>query len=133
MAIKKTLVTQITSIEAAGQMQPRKAACSVKPQRTRRKRPAPETIQGTPITPEITVEIPPEIAPPVSISKQQHLIALLRRSQGATIAEISDVTGWQAHSIRGAISGTIKKKLGLAVLTETRPERGRVYRIANEG
>ena len=42
-------------------------------------------------------------------------------------------TGWQAHSVRGAISGTLKKKLGLAVTSEPIEKRGRVYRIAERG
>ncbi len=48
---------------------------------------------------------------------------------GATIEEIVEATGWQAHSVRGAISGALKKKLGLAVTSEKVQARGRVYRI----
>ncbi len=57
------------------------------------------------------------------------LIALLKRKEGAAIPEIVGATGWQQHSVRGAISGTVKKKLGFTVASETDPERGRVYRI----
>lgn len=63
-------------------------------------------------------------------TKQAKLIELLRRKRGATIAEASAETGWQAHSVRGAISGALKKKLGLAVTSEVEDGRGRVYRIA---
>lgn len=63
-------------------------------------------------------------------TKQALLIDLLKRKDGATIDEIVAATGWQAHSVRGAISGTLKKKLGMAVTTAKTPERGRVYRIA---
>ena len=63
-------------------------------------------------------------------SKQAVLIERLRRKQGATIAEPMQATGWQAHSVRGAISGTLKKKLGLDVTSEKIEGRGRVYRIA---
>ena len=63
-------------------------------------------------------------------TKQALLIDLLKRKEGATIDEIVAATGWQAHSVRGAISGTLKKKLGMAVTTAKTPERGRVYRIA---
>jgi len=52
-----------------------------------------------------------------------------KRDGGATIDEISKATDWQAHSVRGAISGAIKKKLGLTVETEVVEDRGRVYRI----
>lgn len=58
------------------------------------------------------------------------LAELLRRKDGATVADAVKATGWQAHSVRGAISGALKKKLGLAVSSETIEGRGRVYRIA---
>jgi hypothetical protein len=63
-------------------------------------------------------------------TKQALLIGLLKRRAGATIDEVKKVTGWQAHSVRGAISGTLKKKLGLKVESEAIDGRGRVYRIA---
>jgi hypothetical protein len=56
------------------------------------------------------------------------LIGLLERSDGATTADLMAATGWQAHSVRGAIAGSIKKTLGLTVLSE-KSEAGRVYRI----
>jgi hypothetical protein len=58
------------------------------------------------------------------------LIALLSRPGGATIAEMRDVTGWLPHSIRGALSGVVAKKMGKTV-ESTKEERGRVYRIAS--
>ncbi len=66
-------------------------------------------------------------------TKQALLIDLLKRKTGATIDEIVEATGWQAHSVRGAISGALKKKLGLAVSSEKGDGRGRVYRIAERG
>ena len=62
-------------------------------------------------------------------TKQMALVALLRRPSGATIADIQAETGWQAHSVRGAISGVCKKKLGLQIAATVEGERGRVYRI----
>jgi hypothetical protein len=62
-------------------------------------------------------------------TKQSKLLELLRRKTGATIDDLVTATGWQAHSVRGAISGLIKKKLGLAVITEIIEGRGRVYRV----
>ncbi|MBL4721655.1 MAG: DUF3489 domain-containing protein [Alphaproteobacteria bacterium] len=62
-------------------------------------------------------------------SKQTILIDLLNRTDGASIDELRSALGWQAHSIRGAIAGAIKKKLGYAVLSEKHPARGRVYHI----
>ncbi len=63
-------------------------------------------------------------------TKQALLVDLLRRKQGATIAEVVKATGWQPHSVRGAISGSLKKKLGLAVASDKVGGRGRVYRIS---
>ncbi|MEQ8440547.1 MAG: DUF3489 domain-containing protein [Alphaproteobacteria bacterium] len=65
-------------------------------------------------------------------TKQSILIDLLQRKRGATVEEIMEQTGWQAHSVRGAISGTLKKKLGLLVTSEKVDKRGRVYRIAGQ-
>jgi DNA-binding MarR family transcriptional regulator len=56
------------------------------------------------------------------------LVDLLRRRQGATVPEVVKATGWQPHSVRGAISGTLKKKLGLRGTSEKIEGRGRVYR-----
>ena len=57
------------------------------------------------------------------------LIDMLKRDEGASIGQIVEATGWQKHTVRGAISGALKKKLGLAV-TSPRSETGeRVYRI----
>jgi hypothetical protein len=64
-------------------------------------------------------------------TKLAMVVALLSRGDGATIDEIVKATGWQAHSVRGAISGALKKKLGLTVTSEKIDGRGRVYRIAS--
>ena len=63
--------------------------------------------------------------------KQAQVIAMLRRPEGATIAQIMDVTGWQQHTVRGTFAGAFKKKLGLSITSE-KPEGGeRVYKIAD--
>jgi hypothetical protein len=59
------------------------------------------------------------------------LVGLLGRTDGARIDEMIAATGWQAHSVRGAISGSLKKKLGLTI-TSDKTEAGRVYRIPAE-
>ena len=49
------------------------------------------------------------------------MIEMLKRPEGATVEQIAEATGWQHHTIRGAISGALKKKLGLTVeATRTR-------------
>jgi hypothetical protein len=54
-------------------------------------------------------------------TKQAQMIAMLKRPEGATVEQIAAATGWQRHTIRGAISGALKKKLGLTVeATRTR-------------
>ena len=62
-------------------------------------------------------------------TKQAMLVDMLRTENGVTIAEITEAIGWQSHTIRGAISGALKKKLGLDVTSEKIDGRGRVYRI----
>jgi hypothetical protein len=62
-------------------------------------------------------------------SKQEAVIAMLRRPEGATVDEVASAMGWQRHTVRGLFSGTLKKKLGLT-LASAQEERGRVYRLA---
>jgi len=62
-------------------------------------------------------------------TKQATLIAMLRAPEGATIAEIVAVTGWQPHTVRGAMAGALKKKLDLEVTSDKIEGRGRVYRL----
>jgi hypothetical protein len=69
---------------------------------------------------------------PVNIragTKQAQIIALLQRPEGAAITEIVAETGWMAHSVRGLISGALKKKLGLPIAAEKLDGRGTVYRL----
>ena len=62
-------------------------------------------------------------------TKQAMRIALLQNYGGTTIAEITAATGWMAHTARGAISGVLKKKLGLVVTAERIAGCGTVYWI----
>jgi hypothetical protein len=64
-----------------------------------------------------------------SKSKLSKVVEMLRAPEGASIADIMKATDWQAHSVRGAIAGAIKKKLGLSVISERRGGE-RFYRIA---
>jgi hypothetical protein len=62
-------------------------------------------------------------------SKKSEVIDLMRRSQGATLAEIMELTGWQAHTVRGFVSGTLIKKLSLKVESFRSDEKDRTYRV----
>ena len=61
-------------------------------------------------------------------TKIEQLLTLMRRPEGADVEALAKATGWQHHSVRGAIAGQIKKKLGLAV-TATRAEGKVTYRL----
>ena len=63
-------------------------------------------------------------------TKLAQLEALLRRPEGATLDQIGTSIGWQAHSVRGAMSGTLKKKQGLAITSDKAEDGQRIYRIA---
>lgn len=62
-------------------------------------------------------------------TKRARVVEMLRRARGATIGELIEATGWQAHSVRGALS-TLKNRGGLDVGSEVVDGRGRVYRVA---
>ena len=63
-------------------------------------------------------------------SKQALVVAMLRRPEGATIAQIMEATGWQAHTVRGTFAGAFKKKLGLDITSSKEAGGERVYHIA---
>lgn len=63
--------------------------------------------------------------------KIDKIVAMMRRPKGASISDLIRATAWQAHSVRGAISGTIRKKQGLNVVSEKSGDV-RLYRIADK-
>jgi hypothetical protein len=63
-------------------------------------------------------------------SKQAQVIAMLKRPEGATIAQICAATGWQAHTVRGTFAGAFKKKLGLEITSSKEQGSERIYTIA---
>jgi len=72
---------------------------------------------------------PPAQAAAAPMTKLGQLEGMLRRPEGATIGQIAKALDWQRHSVRGASSGSRKKKLGLTLQSEKPNEGDRVYRI----
>jgi hypothetical protein len=66
-------------------------------------------------------------------SKQAQMIELLKRPDGATLNQLIEATGWQAHTVRGAMAGALKKKLGLTITSDKAAGQERTYRISSEG
>ncbi len=89
----------------------------VEPQKTKAQKPEPK-----PVAPERKIR---------EGTKQALVIEMLRRPEGATIAEIVEATSWASHTTRGFLAGALKKKLGLTLDSEKDEERGRVYSIVS--
>lgn len=87
--------------------------------------PTEKPAQTTPTEPAAA----PKARTPREGTKQATLVAMLRAPDGATIEEIMAATGWQSHTVRGAMAGALKKKLGLEVTSEKVENRGRVYKL----
>ena len=101
-----------------------KSAVQLKPKITG---PAPEPKSPKP------PKTPKEPSSPITVkasSKQAKVIALLSNPQGAKLPELMQATGWQAHSVRGFLSGTIKKKLSLNLISQ-KLDGAQIYRIAS--
>jgi hypothetical protein len=79
--------------------------------------------------PRKTVAKPAPLPPAPTGSKQSQLIAMLRSPAGGTIEQLTLLTGWQAHSVRGVISGALRKRLQLNVVCAAGSAGTRVYRI----
>ena len=63
-------------------------------------------------------------------SKTAKMLDLLKRSSGASLKELMKATAWQPHSVRGFLSGAVKKKLGLKLDSFRRNDEERAYRIS---
>lgn len=102
---------------------------AAKPAAAAKKSPAKKPAAGKSLPRSLPVSAAPTTHP---ASKQSQLIALLRSASGATLAQMMTLTGWQAHTVRGMLSGSLRKRLGLNVQAEV-SEGLRVYRIVEEG
>jgi len=67
-------------------------------------------------------------ASPKPHTKRDQLLALLRRAEGVTIEQAAKALAWQSHSVRGIISGVLKKRLGCTITSE-KGDAARVYRV----
>ncbi|MEQ8693740.1 MAG: DUF3489 domain-containing protein [Gammaproteobacteria bacterium] len=83
-------------------------------------------------TPKTTVPQKVKEAKPKRITKQSILIDMLQTGAGASIEELTKATGWQPHTVRGAISNVLRKKLGFNVVNEQSYSGKQVYRIYDE-
>ena len=63
-------------------------------------------------------------------SKAAAVITLLKAKRGATIPEMMEATGWQSHSVRGFIAGSLRKRHGLEAISEKRDGEDRRYRLS---
>jgi len=75
-------------------------------------------------------EPPSPVPTPVPTTKLESLVALLRREEGASLPVMMSHTGWQAHSVRGALAGSLKKARGLNVVSQ-KHDGLRIYRIVD--
>ena len=71
-------------------------------------------------------------ATPERGTKTAKILALLKRASGASLQQLRKATGWQAHSVRGFLSGTLKKKMGLRVASNKLQGGQRTYRIISK-
>ena len=115
-----TLIATEAGLEAIG-IEPVVASAVVSARKVKPKQAADQTPDDT------------ATAKPVAIragTKQAQIIAMLQRPEGATVAEMVEATSWQAHTVRGAMSGALKKKLGLLIASKKVESRGSVYWIS---
>ncbi|HCI52633.1 MAG TPA: hypothetical protein DE312_04850 [Gallionella sp.] len=107
-----------------------------------RKSASPSDNKAMPVLPTPTISSAKKATPPsrtpaplsaqsaTVTNKQTQIIAMLRLPEGATLTDLMEATGWQAHSVRGVISGALRKRLGLTVTSEKTEDGTRCYRIA---
>ena len=78
------------------------------------------------------IGITPHVTPVLRAnSKQAQVLAMLRRPEGATLAQICACTGWQKHTVRGTFAGAFKKKLGLTIESTKETGGERIYFVTN--
>lgn len=91
----------------------------------------PATSSGSDDQGSDAVAAPVGLNPPRAGTKAAQVIEMLGRPGGATVPQMSEVTAWLPHSVRGFLAGTLKKKHGILLVSEP-ANGGRVYRIASQ-
>ena len=112
---------QVVPAKGASVTPPRKRSVASNPRReSARKTPAGKGLDSSRTTP-----LPKRVA-----GKTARVANLIQRPEGASLADLMAATGWQAHSVRGMISGVLRKKEGIAVILATGADGARIYRVA---
>ena len=106
----------------------RNAAAKRATNSTRRASPHSAQQHRKPLAGRINPTSVPAKAAPNRETKHDKVLAMLRSKQGATIAAMMKTTGWQQHSVRGFLTGVVRKRLKLD-LTSEKPGKDRIYRI----
>jgi hypothetical protein len=109
------------AVPAMANTQPSRA-----PKRAQADTPAHQTEKAKPTAPA------KKAATPERGTKTAKILALLKRPSGASLQQLRKATGWQAHSVRGFLSGTLKKKMGLRVASNKLQGGQRTYRIISK-
>ena len=91
---------------------------------------APHDVQSPAPTQADQQDTPPATGRTRANSKQALVIQMLKRPEGATVAQIMEATGWLNHTVRGTLSGVLRKRLGMNVVSAKNPEGMSAYRIA---
>jgi Protein of unknown function (DUF3489) len=125
----------MSTLSAKKSSNPKSAA----PKKTRAKSPPAPRRKGAPIAIVAKTPPQPDETPPKAlaahepqlegVTKQELILTLLSRPEGASIEEMMQATDWQQHSVRGFLAGTVKKKLGFALTSSKANTDVRRYRI----
>ena len=133
---KERKTTPSRTEDTTAKVAPKKAAGKPKKVPTQADRPVAGATDARPptITSARRQKATPSAAPVPSVAssdtKQSRLIAALKDRQGVTVKDLVALTGWQPHTVRGTISGVLRKKLGYRIVASAAPDgRERRYRI----
>jgi Protein of unknown function (DUF3489) len=122
------LATQLKDQRTQGTGAQHEAVCANEVQAHAHAQAAPNVTATTHATPTDSSTEPAKLRTREN-SKQATVIQMLSRVEGATIAQICEATGWQAHTVRGTFAGAFKKRLGLNITSQKSQGADRVYRI----